>query len=258
MTLMDTWNAQCFYIGGSDAIQKAGVQRIHRDIVLSFSPEVFFDDSMGLESTGYTNAKLTQLKNHYFNKARVQGKKYGSGVCDFRGKEKRNTKQDYCITAMYLSYYPAKKGIIIDIHWRTTEIIKRFRGDLVFFREFLLPKFEEIFLEAPILKINLHFNNVTFHPMFAILLINDGYITDWDNLRRQNYQTWLDCIQWAWKYILEPTGAVCKYSSAKQVLNIYKKITPIKKRLEFKKYLKDAIKKHYDDLPNSMKKGELK
>src|SRR5690606_12159347 len=102
---------------------------------------------------------------------RLEEWKYGSGVWDFRGEPKRTTKQDYCMTAGVVAFYPTKKNshTRVTIYYRTAELIFRYRADLVFLRDVVLPKFE---LERMMPdKIIFQFANCTLHPMFYIMLL---------------------------------------------------------------------------------------
>lgn len=149
---------------------------------------------------------------------RVDGKKYGSGrwdfdgnkgdfppadpmdaeldehydtdepgtIFNFRGQEKKTTKQDFCIMDGVICYYPPLKRTDVFINFRTAELIFRHRADLLFLRDFILPKFE---LERALPEvINLRYVNCTFHPMFAIFLLIE--LEDWDDYLDEMQQNW--------------------------------------------------------------------
>lgn len=251
---------------GSKPIHLAGVQRIYKNVAIEVKPYELLNSKMSIGSTGYTQTKLTQLRNHYYNPNtvdraiedldwRIKNRKYGSGACDFRGRPKKNTRQDYCMTALHISYYPNLKGCHLDMYWRTTEVIKRFKGDIVFLTDFILPMFKEQLDIAPLQKIRFHFTNCTFHPMFALLLNNDSrnLVARWRQLKRYDHKLFMDCLQWAWRYTLDESCMIEKYSSAKQVKNIYYKLTSKKKQKVFEKLLLKEIKLNYDYLTPVMK-----
>lgn len=256
-------------VGHRQELIVAGVQRIHRDVSWTLKPEVFFDGSLTLKTTGYTQNKISALERNYYNaesitraksdlRWRIDHRKYGSGAFDFRGRPKKGTKQDYCIQSCVISYYPQKKGTTIQVFWRTAELIKRFRGDLIFLRDFIFPHFKEEFNAAPPLQVDFRFANCTFHPMFTVLLVEH---IDWerhfDRIRRDNPRLFRSCMYWSWRYLCDKSKSIDSYSSARQVRLIAKKTTDARELTLFASYVKrriladiavypDSVKKHYD------------
>lgn len=244
----------------------AGVQRIHRDVGWSIEPSVFFDGSMKLGDTGYTQSKLTQLQRNYYNpegikrakadlRWRIDNRKYGSGAFTFYGIPKKVTKQDFCLQSCVISYYPQKKSTTVHVFWRTAELFKRFRGDILFLRDFILPHFNEEFDEAPAMAVDFRFANCTAHPMYSILLM--GMTPDWrpnfEQLRQCNPSCFRSCMYWAWRYLLDDSGSIDKYSSAKQVRVIAERIVDPVKLDHFRRYVKRRILDNLEDYPDSVK-----
>ena len=223
--MITAWKTLCQKMMLRKEFIVAGVQRIHRNVRWQLSPEQW-GNPMTLESTGYTQAKITQLLRNYWDEVsftrakadyhwRIEHRKYGSGVAYFRGIPKKNTKQDYCITSMTMSYYPGH-GSIIDINYRTVELIKRFRGDLVFFPNHVFPFFDI----KDLLEVNFSFTNATLHPMFTILLAPHIDLIDiLRQVRETNFRMYRDCLYWAFRYLFWQ-DSVNKYSSARQVIRI--------------------------------------
>ena len=161
----------------------AGSQAIYQNLEWVVPAKLLLEDTeMTPASIGYTDTKIRMLKTHYENPEtiaraksdlddRLRDKKYGSGVWDFRGLEKKTTKQDFCLTAGVIAYYPPKKHTSIFIRYRTVELIFRYRADLIFLRDVILPQFD---LETvPPDTITFSFVNATIHPMFYIMLLLD-------------------------------------------------------------------------------------
>ena len=223
--MLDAWRLLCRRLIYKPEFVIAGVQRIHRNVQWQLSPEQW-ERSITLESTGYTQAKIKQLQRNYWDQAsferarsdyhwRVDHHKYGSGVAYFRGTPKKNTRQDYCITSMTVAYYP-RVGTVVDINYRTAEAIKRFRGDLVFFPNFVFPFFDL----KDLIEVNFNFTNITLHPMFTILLaphLDLVYVLR--QIRQTNFKLYRDCVYWAFRYLFWQ-DSVNKYSSARQVIKI--------------------------------------
>ena len=96
----------------------AGSQSIYQNLEWQIPASLLLEDTeMVPESIGFTPTKIRMLTTHYQNPEtiarakkdlddRIAGKKYGSGVWDFRGVEKKTTKQDYCLTAGVIALYP--------------------------------------------------------------------------------------------------------------------------------------------------------
>lgn len=263
-TLIKEWSKFVLDVGHKPELIIAGVQRIHRDVGWTLDPKVFFDGSLTLAKTGYTRNKLSALQRNYYNpesiaraKAdlawRIEHKKYGSGAFDFRGMPKKNTKQDYCIQSAVISYYPQRKGTTIHVFWRTAELIKRFRGDLIFIRDFILPHFAEELKEAPPFQIDFRFANATFHPMFFVLLVQ---WSDWRShlkqIKKDNPKLFRSICYWCWRYCLDTSASIDSYSSARQVRVIANKTTDKTRMIEFKAWLKLTIKEDLDKYPESV------
>lgn len=266
-SLLQEWAKFVMDVGHRPEIIIAGVQRIHRDVGWTLDPKVFFDGSLTLKSTGYTRTKLQALERNYYNpdslaralhdlQWRVEHRKYGSGAFDFRGHPKKGTKQDYCIQSCVISYYPQKKGTTIQVFWRTVELIKRFRGDLIFLRDFIFPKFGDIFKEAPPFQVDFRFANATFHPMFTVLLVQ--YVKLWedhfDEIARENPSLFRSICYWAWRYLCDTSKSIDSYSSARQVRLIAYKTTNPDTLKRFARYVEKHIKANLDDFPQSVRR----
>lgn len=177
------------------------------------------DDSLCLKDLGYKNetTKLKQLRFYYWNEESmdrgvseyrrlVKKGKYGSIGITTHGNYKENfTQQGFCIQSIVFTYLIDRS--VIDIFYRTTEIIKKFGADLVYLRRSVLSEFREHFEEAPLSHIRFHFTNLSVHPMFYVLLI--PHDPDWrDSLERikiKDQTLWRNIIRWTNRY-LAPTG----------------------------------------------------
>lgn len=267
MTLLRGYADFVMSVGHTPELVIAGVQRIHRDVGWSLSPSVFFDGSMTLEHTGYTSNKLQMLQRNYYNpdsiaraKAdlawRIKNKKYGSGAFDFRGIPKKGTKQDYCIQSCVISYYPQKKGTTIQVFWRTAELLKRFRGDIIFLRDFIFPHFQEELEKAPPFQMDFRFANATFHPMFTILLIEQ--LVDWrahfNRIKEENPRMFHSMMYWAWRYLIDTSASIDSYSSARQVRLIARRTTAPDKLDKFARYVQRRVLEDLENYPKSVQR----
>lgn len=265
MTLLRAYADFVMGVGHTPELIIAGVQRIHRDVGWTLSPSDFFDGSMTLEHTGYTNNKLQMLQRNYYNPDsikraksdlawRIKNKKYGSGAFDFRGIPKKGTKQDYCIQSCVISFYPQKKATTIQVFWRTAELIKRFRADILFLRDFILPHFKEELEAAPPFQIDFRFANATFHPMMTVLLIEQ--LPDWrfhfNRIKEENPKLFRSMMYWAWRYLLDTSASIDSYSSARQVRLIARRTTAPDKLEKFRRYVEQRLFEDMDSYPKSV------
>lgn len=269
-TLTEAWADFVMDVGHRPELIVAGVQRIHRDVGWTLKPKVFFDGSLTLGVTGYTQNKISALRRNYYNPDsverakrdlawRIDKRKYGSGAFDFRGLPKKGTKQDYCIQSCVISYYPQLKGTTIQVFWRTAELIKRFRGDLIFLRDFILPHFKDEFDEAPPFQVDFRFANATFHPMFTVLLVEH---IDWRGhfarIARDNPRLFRSCMYWSWRYLCDKSKSIDSYSSARQVRLIARKTTDPKTLEEFAEYVSRCIRRNLSEYPDSVRRHYAK
>lgn len=181
MTLEEEW---CKWVAEQSRVEPyiiAGSQSIYQNLEWTIPASLLLDNTtMTPESIGFTPTKIRMLKTHYENPEtiaraqkdlndRLANRKYGSGVWDFRGVEKKTTKQDYCLTAGVIAYYPPKGHTSIFIRYRTVELIFRYRADLIFLRDVIFPQFD--LNTAPPDTITFSFVNATIHPMFYVMLL---------------------------------------------------------------------------------------
>jgi|WetSurMetagenome_2_1015567.scaffolds.fasta_scaffold384987_2 hypothetical protein len=264
-TLLEEYARFVLEVGHTPELIVAGVQRIHRDVGWSIRPDVFFDGSMTLAHTGYTKNKLGALERNYYNPVsikrakadlawRIKNKKYGSGAFDFRGEPKKGTKQDYCLQSCVISFYPPKGYTTVQVFWRTAELLKRFRGDILFLRDFILPHFSEEFAQAPIHQVDFRFANATFHPMYTILLVSQ--VPDWmvhfNRIKQHNPRLFRSMMYWGWRYVCDTSASIDSYSSARQVRVIANRVTPPDRMLRFRGYVERRLMENLDDYPKSV------
>lgn len=204
----------------------SGSQAIYPQIDWSFDADILLnDESMQIEDIGFTPTKITHLTRHYYNEDtiaravhdldhRIDTRKYGSGVWDFRGEEKKTTKQDYCLTAGVIAYYPQKKHTRITINYRTVELIFRFRADLIFLRDIILPKFPLDRCRPD--TITFRFVNCTLHPMFYVLFLLEckDPVLILRRIRQHNPRLHKEVIRWTDIHL---SGRYKSYATAARV-----------------------------------------
>lgn len=227
--LKDRWIELCESLSLGEARYYSGVQKIIHGVIWEVSGEEFFDDSLTIQDFGYSptsDAKLKALKRHYYDpvrtfqakkiiKTKYEQKSYGSAGFPLTGKTKTWTKQDFCMQAATVTYYPSG-NMNVCVFYRTTEIIKKFGADLIFLRTVVLPRFHKI---KSIDKITFMFSNVTVHPMFytTFLAHHPSPIKFLRRLKKQDPKFHMGLEKWMRKYLFEgDTNWVQKFSQARQ------------------------------------------
>lgn len=247
-TLMKEWAR---FVANQAVIEPyiiAGSQMIYSNLEWTIPAELLLKDKlMKVENIGFTPTKISHLTRHYENPLtikrakhdldqRLANRKYGSGVWDFRGETKTTTKQDFCLTAGVIAYYPTKAHTRLFIHYRTVELVFRYRADLIFLRDIIFPQFK---LERmPPDTLTFRFVNATIHPMFHIMLLIE--LDDFDRhmlrLKRLNPKGYHEISRWT---LIHLEGKYKKYATAKRVQNFVDKPFNAKKVKAIREFFND-------------------
>ncbi len=96
----------------------------------------------------YGSGKHKQLMRNYIDDEefqRVQSlikrrsqHKYTSLALSLRGMRKNSRSQGWCMLAVVLTFAP--DGISVETHYRTTEVVLKFAADIIFLRDYILPR----------------------------------------------------------------------------------------------------------------------
>jgi hypothetical protein len=136
--------------------------------------------NLSMQDMGYRNNKIKQLIRNYFNEestkqAVEEFKKRSNKTSPFsisascRGIPKAGNKSlDYCLQG-YVLVGKGDKTCKLIMMYRTTEVVKKFYADLVFFQEYILPKFD--FKNCPITEVHIMAGNITANFLYYPLLI---------------------------------------------------------------------------------------
>ena len=156
-------------------------------------------------------------------KARIKKRKYGSALIPHQAKRKEGfTAQDFCMIGTTITYYPGIEGVRLATSWRTTEMMKRFRGDILFL-DGIRDQIEQE-LQVPVKVFSFHFHNFTWHAMFYLLTMpHFKWKPHLNRLKKEHDRCFRNVIRWLHYYLVDERKGVYKYSSALQVLNIAEK-----------------------------------
>lgn len=232
--MLDAWKQIAFDIAGKPESFYCGCRKIITDHTIALKGEAFFDQLGKMEDFGYTKAKMKHLERLYFHEesvekaielwdARRKKGKYGSVgfTCynhfvkvDPNKISKRASVMGPCLQSVILTHTP-KRETRITVFYRTTEIFKKFPADLVFLRDFVLPRFN--FTGVPVVSVTMNFANVTVHPMYAgVLMPHLVNPVEWlEDLKIEDKRFWVWTVRWTSRYLLEEhANGIQKFSQA--------------------------------------------
>lgn len=143
---------------------------------------------LSLEELGYNpKSKMGQLKRNYYNeeslkaaneklKSRMDGKKYQTSVAaSTQGGKKDERSQGHCMLQVVVTHFTegltgkGKHFLTVDIHYRSTELIKKFGADLVFLNQVLIPELLRD-IDIPIREVRFYFSNLFVSSLFLPVL----------------------------------------------------------------------------------------
>jgi len=135
-------------------------------------------------------------------------------------KSKRASVMGPCMQSVVITQIKGgKQGqYVIDVFWRTTEILKKFPADLVFLRDVLLKDFD--FSGMEFMGMRCHFAHVTVHPQYFVTIIPhlDRPIYDLEKLKDRDRYFFDWVIKWSARYLCEEHfRGIAKFAQAMRV-----------------------------------------
>lgn len=216
------------------------------------------DRKMTMADGGYTDVKMTMLRKLYLHEASrdaalmlwnraLKRRKYSSvGFHCFNHELKGHmdkgaklaSKMGPCLQAVTITYQKDHTAEVT-IHYRTTEVFKKFAADLVFIVDELLEPFD--FTDCPIQRIRFQFDNLTVHPMyFAILYphLDDPFET-METIRGHDPKFYDYMIKQTARYIIpEFHRGIQNHSQSMSVSDHFTSCLSKQEKRELSKYLK--------------------
>lgn len=250
-SMKEAWIGLCYDLAKTQGYANAGARKIIRNVHVDFP---ILDNTLGLKDGWYaedSTAKMNQLRRNYYNDESmtkgasdirhwVGGRKYGSVGVSMHGKHKgKQTKQGFCIQSLTVSYFP-HSGLEVDVFYRTTEVVKKFMADLLYFRDVVMPVFGHSLKVAPLSTFRLHFANVSVHPMFFCQLFTQ--LEERETLRHLKEIKELDpgfhsrIVKWTARYL---SGKPQNFMTADRVGRVLKEVCPP----EIRKYIQKELDK---------------
>lgn len=187
------------------------------------------DESLKVGHVGYTDYKISRLNTQYFvpdavevammlHDLNVKKRRYASSSFHCYGhllkidpekKSKHGSLMGPCIQSVVITCKPSKNRTEVDVFYRTTEVFKKFPGDLIWLRDCILPLIPGQ-AQYPVALWRFHFVNVTCHPMYISAMLPNlpNPVATMNLLRDRNTPFYQECGRWLCRYLVG--GAVRK------------------------------------------------
>jgi hypothetical protein len=180
--LKSEWLDHCLRLARRHSyIYAASRRKIVRDQRITF--DGLWDNSLNVDDLGYTDMKMSQLTKLYLHEEsraaalelwqrrernRKRKNKFQSVVFHCHAHESKTAgisgKQGPCLSSVTVTHIWSGR-VEVNAFWRSTEIFKKFPGDLVFLRDVLLKPFGRVS------SVTCHIANVTVHPLYFLNLV---------------------------------------------------------------------------------------
>ena len=275
MSIKESWINHAIDLASTPADLYSGSRKIIRNIMLEFSPIM----DLTLSDAGYSNAKMHQLRRNYLHQESIEA---ASGLWnEYREKPKyrsvaiscfarlvkdhggpRGSKMGSCLLAITITMLNRKEAEV-NLHYRTTEFLKKFPADLIFLYEDILSQFD--FSGMTIKRVVAHFDNITFHPAYFTTIIPhlEEPVEELEKIRKKDKYCFDWIIKWSARYLIPEQGrGIQKFAQAVRVKMDAEKRIP----KDVKRILVDYINEHhpgfarssYNEAVESVKRGKKK
>jgi len=179
-----------------------------------------------LSIRGYTSRKMNLLREAYFNeedftKALLewennrQKEDYSIGW-HCHNKPKRTGQTGWCMQAMVV--VQAGDYHVLNVFYRTVEIIKKFYADLCFIDQVIQPNFDIKFDE-----INFYFSSVTLNNLYLPMMLNsiNDHRKIFDMVEKNDYRFFKGMTKWANDYLSDRPLPFSEMRKSKEHVNYY-------------------------------------
>jgi hypothetical protein len=226
------WVNNCVQLCYQPAEFYSGSRKIIQDISLEFS----WPCDLTYADAGYNDrAKSQQLDRNYLDQESIdaasqlwdsyrQRPKYRSVmfstvrtlIKDHKGP--RGSKMGACILGVILTMNNKGTEVEITFCYRTSELLKKFPADLVYFSNLITKNFNLDGMKVT--KLRCYFTNITVHPAYFVILIPHlkNPVKVLEQIRAKDEYFWQWCVKWSGRYLIKRLGhGIAKFSQALQV-----------------------------------------
>lgn len=228
--MKEDWVNHALRLAKEPADLYAGSRKILRNRILTFdsTPDILLTDA------GYSKAKMSQLRRNYLHQDSItsaaglweeyrEKPKYRSVAISCFGRlvkdhgGPRGSKMGSCLLAGTITMFNRKRATV-NLHYRTTEFLKKFPADLIFVFEEILSQFN--FEGMEIEEVTCLFDNVTIHPQYFTTIIPhlEDPIQELTAIRKKDdyFHSWI--VKWVGRMLIEEQGrGIAKFAQAIRV-----------------------------------------
>lgn len=199
--MIEAWRRLVWQAAAHPTLCISGVRKISSDVHFNLTWGELIESDVTFTDICYTSAKLRQLERNYWN---VEGfdaafaklsdrekKDHTSVSIQLQGAEKDFRSQGYCMQNMVITQ--TKEVILVDVYYRSTEVLQKFLADLILFNQ-KLPAYFEKYLKRNPTVIRFHFANLYLSAVFMPILMRYepdplGFFEHLEKHDRQFYRT---------------------------------------------------------------------
>lgn len=175
--MIEAWRNLVWEAAAHPTLCISGVRKIASDVHFNLSWEDLIESDVTFTDICYTSAKLRQLERNYWNEEGFDAafeklssrkhKDHTSVSIQLQGKEKDSRSQGFCMQNMVITQ--TKDHLLVDVYYRSTEVVQKFLADLILFNQKLPTFFEKLQRNPSVIRF--HFANMYLSAVFMPILM---------------------------------------------------------------------------------------
>ena len=221
-----------------------GVRKIVENVTFTIPVSCLYSPSPDFTDICYTKSKFTQLNRVYWDSEGVDAavekltgrkdKPHTSVSIQLRSGEKDSRSQGFCMQNMVITQVGSYS--VVDVYYRSTEVLQKFLADLIFFKRVLPDVFNRMKIEPK--EIRFHFANVYLSAVFMPIFVR--YSSDpvefFKQLEQSDPKFHRTCGLSVSKFLKETHNYT--YRTRVKMFEYFKEYVDPKKTLAITKYMK--------------------
>lgn len=175
--MIEAWRGLVWQAAAAPTLCVSGVRKIISDLHWSIDWGDLITPDLNFTDICYTSAKLRQLERNYWNVegfeaaftklAARKGKDHTSVSIQLQADEKDSRSQGFCMQNMVITQ--TKDVLLVDVYYRSTEVLQKFLADLILFSQKLPPMFTALGRNPT--QVRFHFANMYLSAVFMPILM---------------------------------------------------------------------------------------
>lgn len=174
--MINEWLSLVWFVGQMPGSSYTGVRKIAEDVSWHLPGHKLKHD-LYYTDIGYTKTKHTQLLRNYWNQENVdkaiekmlfrKDAFQTSVAITLNNETKKKTSMGFCMQTLIIT--KNQNRTVVDIYYRSTELIQKFLADMVFFSIMLPPVFKQMEVNPELIRFR--FANVYLSAVFSPIWI---------------------------------------------------------------------------------------